>query len=174
MQKWFFCISTRLAREMGMTLTQDVTGRQLPLLTAPGLSENLEMVHSSPQGHACQDQLWQPRKTENTGVLAGVAGCERSRKWGYEGSSRLGFKLQVGHHQVQGRQCRARVRDNTGLRGTMQDNESGHCETSRKKRGERTLAGRPWEGATWFWIKNWRSYSAGDRGRPARPSMEYG
>ena len=24
-----------------------------------------------------------------------------------------------------------------------------------KKRGERTLAGGPWEGATWFWI-NWR------------------
>ena len=26
-----------------------------------------------------------------------------------------------------------------------------------KERGERTLAGGPWEGATWLWIKNWRS-----------------
>ena len=25
-----------------------------------------------------------------------------------------------------------------------------------KEKGERTLAGRQWEGAMWFWIKNWR------------------
>ena len=34
--------------------------------------------------------------------------------------------------------------------GTMQD-------LAGKERGERTLAGGPEEGVTWFWIKNWRS-----------------
>ena len=35
------------------------------------------------------------------GVLAGVANCGRSWKWGYGGGSRLEFKLKAGHHKVQ-------------------------------------------------------------------------
>ena len=55
-------INSRLAREMGMTLAGDVTGRQLLL---QHLHESLEMVCSMPQGQACPDLLWQPRKAEN-------------------------------------------------------------------------------------------------------------
>ena len=49
-----------------------------------------------PQGHACPGELQQPRKTENTGVLAGIAACGRSRKWAYGGGSRLGFEQKGG------------------------------------------------------------------------------
>ena len=45
---------SRLGREMGMTLTHAVNGRQLPLQHLH-LHKNLEMVRSKPQGHACLD-----------------------------------------------------------------------------------------------------------------------
>ena len=38
-------------------------------------------------------------KQKNSGVLAGVANCGRSQKWGYGGCSRLRFKLKFGRHQ---------------------------------------------------------------------------
>ena len=34
---------------------------------------------------------------ETAGVLAGVADCGGSRKWGHGGGFRLGFKLKAGH-----------------------------------------------------------------------------
>ena len=45
---------------MGVTSTQDVTGKQLPWLQC--LHESLEMIGSTPWGHACLDLLWQPSK----------------------------------------------------------------------------------------------------------------
>ena len=48
------------AREMGVTSTHDVTGKQLLLLQRQ--CESLEMIGSTPQGHTCPDLLWQPRK----------------------------------------------------------------------------------------------------------------
>ena len=47
MQKQLFCISTSLAREMGMTLTHDVTGRQLPLVTAPACELGDGLLHTT-------------------------------------------------------------------------------------------------------------------------------
>ena len=44
-----------------MTSTPDITGKQLPLVTAC-LHESLEVVSSTPWGHACPDLLWQPTK----------------------------------------------------------------------------------------------------------------
>ena len=43
--------------------------------TPPGYSacESLQMIGSTPQGHACPDLLWQPRKAgKNMGMLTGV------------------------------------------------------------------------------------------------------
>ena len=45
---------------MEVTSTQDVTGRQIPLVQH--LCESLEVIGSMPQGHTCPDLLWQPRK----------------------------------------------------------------------------------------------------------------
>ena len=74
------------ARGMGVTSTQDVTGRQLPLLTEPGRS--LEMIASTPQGHACPDVLWQPSKAGRIGecwqlwpIVGGVRNGEAEKDW---------------------------------------------------------------------------------------------
>ena len=45
---------------MGVTPTQYVTRRQLPLVTEP--AKSLEMIGSTPQGHTCPELLWQPSK----------------------------------------------------------------------------------------------------------------
>ena len=44
---------------MGVTPTQDGTGKQLPLVTGP---ESLEMIGSMRWGHTCLDLLWQLSK----------------------------------------------------------------------------------------------------------------
>ena len=69
------------------------------------------------QGHACLELLWQPRKAENMGVLVGAAACERSRKWGYRGGSRLGYKLKAGHHVGQRLDREDNVRPHATKRG---------------------------------------------------------
>ena len=67
-----------------MTSTQDVTGRQLPLVTEPVGELGEDWLHA---------MEW-----ENTGVLAGVTDCRRSQKWGCRGRLALGFKPRHGSH----------------------------------------------------------------------------
>ena len=56
-------------------------------------------------------------------MLAGVAQCRRSQKWGYGGGSRLGFKLQAGGHEGQGT-----MRDHVGRKGVKGLLLAGHKE----------------------------------------------
>ena len=58
-----------------------------------------------------------PERLKTTGVLAGAAACERSRKWGYRGSSRLGCKLKAGHHVGQRLDREDNVRPHAKKRG---------------------------------------------------------
>ena len=88
-------INSRLAREMGMTLTHDVTGRQLPWLQP--LCKSLEMVRSMPWDHACP-LTRAAKKGREYGVRADVADCGRSWKWGYRGRSAPGFKPRRSSH----------------------------------------------------------------------------
>ena len=123
------------------------------MVTAP--RESSEMIGSMPRGHTCLDLRWQPRKAEkkkNSGVLAGVTDCGKSRKWGCRGRLVLGFKPRRSSHAGW-----------LGPHGfgvlpfaTWLPFALGRRDLAGKKRGERTLAGGTWEGATWFWI-NWRS-----------------
>ena len=76
-----------------MTSTHDVTGRQLPLVTAPVEELGDDWLHT------CLDLLWQPRKAgKNMGMLAAVANCGKSQKWCSRGRLALGFKIQAGSH----------------------------------------------------------------------------
>ena len=52
------CCGHALSQGVGVTPTQDGTGKQLPLFTEP--AESLEMIGSMPWGHTCPDLLWQP------------------------------------------------------------------------------------------------------------------
>ena len=80
-------------------------------------------------------------------MLAGVTDWGKSRKWGCRGRLALGFKPRHGSH--------ARG-DHAALGCSLLPHGLGsRRDLAGKKRGEKTLAGGLWEGATWFWI-NWR------------------
>ena len=71
-----------------MTSTQDITWRQLPLVTE--LAKSLEMIGSTPQGHTCPELLWQPSKAGKIRecwqvwtIVGGVSngGAEEDWRW---------------------------------------------------------------------------------------------
>ena len=74
---------------MGVTSTQDVAGRQLPLVTVPVWELGDDWLHA--MGPRPPGLLWQPRGWKNRGMVAGVTDCGRSRKWGCRGRLVLGL-----------------------------------------------------------------------------------
>ena len=66
-----------------------------------------------------------PERLKTAEMLAGVANCGRTRKWGYRGCSRLGFKVKAGPHK--------------GVE-TMQHNEGGQCEILQGRKGVEGLS----------------------------------
>ena len=107
-----------------------------------------------------------PEKLEEQGMLAGVTDCRTSWKWGCRERLALGFKPRCSSHD------RGGPRSFCGVGTLRLGQQSGPCgfglhllprglgsrrDFAGKIRGERTLAGGPWEGATWLWI-NWRSW----------------
>ena len=74
---------------MGVASTPEVTGRQLPLQC---LSESLEPLPSALEPRLPGLTRAAQKDWKNTGVLAGVADCGRSQKWGCRGRFAPGFK----------------------------------------------------------------------------------
>ena len=91
----------------------------------------MDRVRSTPWGHTCPDLLWQPGKAETAGAVAGVADFGRSRKWGYRGGPRLGFKLKAAARRDQ-RQCRTR---DGGQCRTMRGDNARPCGGGRGVKG---------------------------------------
>ena len=96
-QDQLFCISTSLAREMGMTLTCDVTGRQLRLQRLPDSSEwfTPRLPGIWHQGKKCGSagrcsQLWEEsemllqRKTGTGILIQGQQPCWSLTTWFWE------------------------------------------------------------------------------------------
>ena len=85
------------ARELGVTSTQDVTGRQLPLVTDPAEELGDDWLHTTgphlPGLTMAAQESW-----KNTGRLAAGANCGRSRKWCGRGGLALGFEPRRGSH----------------------------------------------------------------------------
>ena len=81
-----------------MTSTQDVTGKQLPLVTVPAWELGDDWLHTS--GPRLPTLTMAPGKPwkKNKGMLAGVTDCGRSQKWGCRGRLALGFQLRRGSH----------------------------------------------------------------------------
>ena len=83
-------------REMGVTSTQDWTGRQLPLVTEPAWELGDGWLHAT--GPCLPGLTMAAQKNwKNMGMLAGVAYCRRSWKWGYRGRLPPGFKFRHGN-----------------------------------------------------------------------------
>ena len=80
-----------------MSSTQDVTGRQLPLVTEPAQELGDDWLHTI---RPCLPGLTMAAQNswKNTGLLASVASCGRSQKWGCRGILVLGFKPRHGSH----------------------------------------------------------------------------
>ena len=83
---------------MGVTSTQDVTGRQTPLVTAPAGELGEHWLHAMGP-HLPRLTIAARSSWKNTGMLAGVSDCRRSRKWGCRGRWVLGFKPRLGSHR---------------------------------------------------------------------------
>ena len=115
-----------------------------------GVQKSLETMGSMPQGHTC------PR------MLAAVANCGRRRKWGCRGSWHWDLNPGVAavRHLFLGplvfsgtTQLWHRVRTNAALGCSLLPRGLGsRRDFAWKRRGKRTLAGGPWEGAAWLWI----------------------
>ena len=91
------------------------------------------------------------------GMLAGVTDCRRSRKWGCRGRLALGFKPRCGSQARGGTHGFGREGGGPCGLGKSQDHVAlGYsllpCDLGSrkdftwKKKGEKTLAGEPWEG----------------------------
>ena len=126
-------VSMLWATEMGETWTHDINGRQLPLVTEPQWKCRDSLLYAMGP-HLPGLTMEAPKSWEELGMLAGVADCGRSEKWGWRGRFMLGFKLRHGSHMVwnhmvlgephsfgapfasclrkQERQCSSRDRDN--------------------------------------------------------------
>ena len=80
-----------------MTSIHDVTGRQLSLVTAPAKEFGDGLLHTMVP--CLPGLMMAPKKGwKNTGMLAGVADCWRSQKWGFIGRFGPGFKPRCGSH----------------------------------------------------------------------------
>ena len=133
------------AMGLGVTSTHDVTGRQLPLVTAPVEELGDDWLH------ICLDLLWQPRKAgKNMGMLkvwpivGGVGNGAAEEDWCWDWNPGMASMLDGWDHVTLG--CSLLP---CGL-GSRRD-------LAGKERGESTLADGPRDSATWFWI-NWRSW----------------
>ena len=81
-----------------MTSTQDVTGKQLPLVRAPACVRAWRRLAPHHRAMPARTYYGSPKNLENTGMLVGVANCGRSWKWGCRGKLALGFKPRHGSH----------------------------------------------------------------------------
>ena len=120
--------------------------------TSPGYSPCVRTWRSLTSHHRATPAgltMVAQKSWKNMGMLADVAKCGRSRKWGCRGRLVLGFKPRRGSHAKWGPHGFGVFPFATWLR--KQERCCG------KERGERTLAGGPGEGITWVWIENWRS-----------------
>ena len=85
--------------------------------TPPGYSTCMRAWRRlAPHHRATPDGTYygSPEKLENTGMLAAVANCGRSRKWYGRGRLVLGFKSRCGSHEVSFWDHEARA-ENLGL-----------------------------------------------------------
>ena len=80
-----------------MTSTHDVTGGQLPLITVPAQELGDDWLHNTGP-HLPRLTMAAQKSWKNMGILAGVADCGRSRKWGCRGRFAPGFKPRRGSH----------------------------------------------------------------------------
>ena len=118
-----------------MTCTQDVTGRQLPLVTVPACELEDYWLHA--MGPRLPGLTMAAKKgRKNMRMLAGVTDCGRSRRWGFRGRLALGFNPRCSSHaEWWGPPALGCSLFPRGL-GSRRD-------LAGKKRGERTLAGEP-------------------------------
>ena len=153
------------AREMGVTSTQDVTGRQLPLVTASALELGNDWLHTTgprlPRLTVAAQKSWKkiwecsqvywlweelemgPQRKIGWDLNSGTVAMTRRTTWLWVSLCHTAYEA--------GKQDVAAIADlSLSSFERMQERCWG------KEKGERTLAGRQWEGAMWFWIKNWR------------------
>ena len=127
-----------------MTCTQDVTGRQLPLVTVPACELEDDWLHAMGP-HLPGFTMAAKKGWKNTVMLAGVTDCGRSQKWGCRGRLVLGYKPRHGSHAGGlGPHSIGKSQDHTTLGRSLPPRGLGcRRDLAGKVRGERTIAGGP-------------------------------
>ena len=123
---------------MGVTSTQDGSGKQLPLVIGPAGERGDDWLHAMGP-HLPRLTMAAQKSWKNTGMLAGVTDCRRSRKWGCKGSGALGFKPRCSSHR--GREPRGSEGKGRGPgSGSFGEVKRGPCGSEGKGRGPRGFA----------------------------------